>query len=938
MVLVEIGLELRDYFENVSAEDWENLLQKDKGRWTWRLEKNLSLLAGTDSWGVLQELAQSWRTQLTTSILPVYLQPAYEFARQQAHERNFDEAYRIAEIGCQQIPNAFVEQLPPEIGEQGLWRLRDVLQARLLIEKKIIAAAKELKKTAGTLKQAFSGIELNIGEHPDVPYDDLVSLLNDLKLGIEIESLLQKRSSVDSYASDINSYQEFANLELAIKVRPPEFIQRFDPQLARELQEFIISLQEELALKTNDAILAMSNRIHMETQFIWPASDPASLLALTWQLRWCLISTVTSELKVVATAREALARAQQGPRLLLNQALLAFNSMRKYTDLVYLGDILKALTKLNNGLSQIILDGSPVIILPPIPDGRSLPAPPLELDDGALDAWGRIVKSWAQVLSGAIEFSDTPKYEPTVVKKIGEQDQELRRDLNKLKKEVWPKLQLPPWTEGSMEDRLDKELNFCLKQVNALQKAGSCLVYKGAIECLEHLDELMLLMEQTDPYRPSILDAQSQYLRIGQKDLRHQAQEKLKSQLTNILQDQTKPAEKLRREILLRPQSKKTAQFVYHSVLDSANRLSSETPRSGGRDQRNLYWEIISAATEPWANSEGVPKNNSQLSPEIIAQWQELHQSARKAADRKLPRIELKRANGVIVALVLVIFVAWFGSKAWASRSREQNLLVFHAVDATTTQMFSATRTFQAAEAVQKTARSATITVEAYLLATRQSATAQSSAATETALAQENAQATAIRLTSEATTPTAPILALGAQLETKSALCKDPTQYTLEIMGQPVLYPVAGTHYVIGNAPFDATATWEIKNTGNCNWTNLLINPQPDLQPIPFTFFRDGAAVEITPEQPLNTGEQIEVKLDFGVLESANITQEWFLVANNLELSDQPHLQLKVTDWIILVTPRPAPTQELSNPNPPKPLSTPKPPSRKSTPETPPPR
>ena len=144
--LVEIGIELQGHFENRSEKNWGNLLQKDRGKWTWRLERNLSLLEGKDSWEILKDKAKEWRTQLATTIFPAYLKPYYETARHQAQERNFEEAYQTADIACQQIPNSLAEQLPPEIGQEGLWRLRDVLQERLLVEKNLISAAKKLKK------------------------------------------------------------------------------------------------------------------------------------------------------------------------------------------------------------------------------------------------------------------------------------------------------------------------------------------------------------------------------------------------------------------------------------------------------------------------------------------------------------------------------------------------------------------------------------------------------------------------------------------------------------------------------------------------------------------------------------------------------------------------------------------------------------------------
>jgi hypothetical protein len=943
LALVEVALEIGGYFENESSDAWANWLESDKGEWARRLEKNLTLLAGTDSWQILQDRANNWREQLTGAILPAYLQPLYEIACQRARERNFEAAHQIADAACQRIPAAIVAELPTPIGKQGLWQLRDALQARLQAEKDLIAATKELKKPGKTLKQVFAEIDPYLSDHPDVPRDDLLSLLKDLKLAAEIESVLQRQSSVNRYAADICDYLELARGDLSIRNQLPEFLQRSDPQLAQGLQARMLALQENLARKPDEAILAMSKRIQMETQFIWPDSDPAPLLNLSWQLRWCLASKVTKDPEVVTTARAALIRAQQGPRLLLKQALGAFNSMRKHADLVYLQDILRALTKLNIGLSQLSVNGQPVITLPPVPKGRSLAAKSPELDEEALKNWAQILESWHKILLDDIAFTRTSTYEPVLVKKAGEKDQKFRKDLNELKTQVWPKLKLSPWVEGTSPARLEKELTLRLIQINAIQKAGSCLMYKQPMDCIGRLDDLTLLMEKTDPYRPSILDAQSQYLRISLNDMRRQARQKLSDQVTAILQEKTKPVERLHDEILSQPQSRETAEYVYHAVLASANQLSTAALQDGGRDKSNHFWEIIISATKPWTSPNGLAENNSELSPEVAAQWQQMNRAALKAY-RKLPRINLKRVNGAIVAVILVVFVAWFGSNAWASRSREQDQLVVQAVKATTTQIVRATDTFQAVQAVQSLQEAATLTAEANLLATQQSSTAQaataavaqSTAAAETAQARTDAQATALHQTAAALAPTATALTQGLQKTIEAAQCKNPEQYALEILSQPILYPAPGTKYIIGNAPFGATATWEIKNTGDCEWTNLSIEPLQDSQPFPLTFYKDGVETEITPEKPVEIGGQVKVVMDLGVLESVNIDQEWILVANDLQLSDQPHLQIKVEDWVVPVTPRPTATQESSHPSPPK--STPKPPSRKSPTGTPPPR
>jgi hypothetical protein len=198
-------------------------------------------------------------------------------------------------------------------------------------------------------------------------------------------------------------------------------------------------------------------------------------------------------------------------------------------------------------------------------------------------------------------------------------------------------------------------------------------------------------------------------------------------------------------------------------------------------------------------------------------------------------------------------------------------------------------------------ARSGTSTAQVFA---QQTATQQvENAQVKTSTAQALANATAVQETAFAKAATATRSALDTKATAEVQRCEEATGYALELSSGIAFDPPLGTDYIIGTAPISPTVTWEVVNVGVCNWDELEVRPASGEQEVSYSFWREGEVTEISPGNPVENNEMLKITLRFDVLESSSVEEDWVLVVNGFVLSEQPHLELAVEEWITLITP-----------------------------------
>lgn len=209
---------------------------------------------------------------------------------------------------------------------------------------------------------------------------------------------------------------------------------------------------------------------------------------------------------------------------------------------------------------------------------------------------------------------------------------------------------------------------------------------------------------------------------------------------------------------------------------------------------------------------------------------------------------------------------------------------------------------------------------------------------------QEQLTATAVAIQTEAARQTA--LAIGPDLLTATVaamtatpteplkICSDITQAQYEVVSGPQLNPPTGTVYQ-ASLP-NPQASWIVKNTGTCGWSQIYLWAVFDnlvVQPI---IKHNGQVIDATVQDEKNLikpGDQIEVILEIPISEAQQVEGEWVLVVDGLSLFDRPKLILKAFNWILVVQVDRATATR--TPKPREPGATSGPPSRE---EPPPPR
>lgn len=170
-----------------------------------------------------------------------------------------------------------------------------------------------------------------------------------------------------------------------------------------------------------------------------------------------------------------------------------------------------------------------------------------------------------------------------------------------------------------------------------------------------------------------------------------------------------------------------------------------------------------------------------------------------------------------------------------------------------------------------------------------------------TATISANSSATAERLgvVAQETAQAATAFALTATPTQLAARCQNVDDVALSIVSGPDLSPSLRTIYQVGQPK--PKASWIVQNSGTCGWAQLMLWSVLDntiSQPIVkrnglvLTPIADSGPMLIAP------GEQIELIIEFLPSSAERINGDWVLVVDGLSMVAQPHLELKVNDWV----------------------------------------
>jgi hypothetical protein len=131
--------------------------------------------------------------------------------------------------------------------------------------------------------------------------------------------------------------------------------------------------------------------------------------------------------------------------------------------------------------------------------------------------------------------------------------------------------------------------------------------------------------------------------------------------------------------------------------------------------------------------------------------------------------------------------------------------------------------------------------------------------------------------------------------------CQDIEAYTLELVEGPILTPEAGYVYGPGNPLPPIRSTWIIRNSGICDWVEILLVSRTSQRLLnPYLRVNGQLIIPYTDSTyVVAPGEQVEILLGFTPSTARSIRSEWELVINGYNLTNQPPLSLDVNNWVI---------------------------------------
>lgn len=206
-----------------------------------------------------------------------------------------------------------------------------------------------------------------------------------------------------------------------------------------------------------------------------------------------------------------------------------------------------------------------------------------------------------------------------------------------------------------------------------------------------------------------------------------------------------------------------------------------------------------------------------------------------------------------------------------------------------------------------QTAASSAITPEASGSATaesqgtRQAASPAATSQALTASAQQAATLAAAALATEQQATQAQEIDLTA---TAAAVCFTADGYRFTIDGGPLLEPPAGSVYTRSRIPSIFTATWHIRNTGQCDWHEIQLRSMDNLSSPLFYLERDGILTEALP-----VGARANLVLRFQATEAERgMDNVWRFLVNDpagkdLDLANSSRLWLRASNWLVLADP-----------------------------------
>lgn len=606
--------------------------------------KDIDRLQSLDNWTQLQSAARQWRTTLVDYVAS-YGRHKLDNARALARSKQFGEAQKRVNALQATIASAGAAwlELPSETDRE-LKGLAAGLQLFAEAQKRGTDVTELLGKQDLTFSVAAAQLQqLKLPEHADIPTEDLKTTIDQVKLGAEIQAVLDPQPDAKPYAATLSEIWRLQQSNIA------------EGPLHEQLQV----LQNQLQAKENETASQLEKDFQaaiaeLERQ---PQSDPDRFLHLYRQAAWWKAfkngQRQPAAEDMDGAAKQVAALAQE----MLKSAEEEFRKFKEPSDLERIETILGNIAKIGEEtkkLPELWPSSDPEMKMPTWSAKAPYASPLLtffNLDDvrlwGAgvawlpsgnnsvsfvsLDAW-RAASTVAWLRSGnnsapapvdaakeSREQSNNDEAGTSATPPEPEGDDlegRLQRILSHASKmedglkqleQAWSNLKLDPWKTNDSPLKLMMEANLHGKMAAALTHAsrlGKDREVIGALEAMQKDIEQNRWRETLGEYSLWILQDQRGQLRNLFDTLRKRLIGQLGDQVADILGGSADAALTLRTDLLLKPKTQWVGQQVYDAVIVGVDKTAQSADQAGRIDTVRGLWQIVVDACDPWKAEE----------------------------------------------------------------------------------------------------------------------------------------------------------------------------------------------------------------------------------------------------------------------------------------------------------------------------------------------
>jgi hypothetical protein len=533
----------------------------------------------------LRVAVQGWYDRML-SLVAAYLRERYNQICALSDHQKFVEARDQARAAWQSVPDQLRDAIPDL--SSNVQQLLAELECRVQVDDKLNRIIQQLAIGAMSLSDALVEFPAELPSHPHIALVDIVGCINGLT---ELAGLLA--ASPPAHETEAQQiYRLYTRHEAVARIG--QHVMLFIP--AQALEGLLARIGRDAAMQAIQAADHLCARLRQLATY--SSAAPREVAPLFWTAAWWQATSAERDPDASARAAEAveIARCAHGSA--------AVQLRDTFANATSLPDIESALL----ALRQIRAQNTLPINLPrnvDLPANVTPPALAPLFDADALADWQDIAEEWLRIgRAVATQQSDASRL--VQITEALETLQLFRRELEKLRRIIWPALFGEGRVDESNLERLDGEAQQLIDLAQLIRQAQ-------ALQRQMRMPEALQLLPQTASHEDS---RQHTWLLKPVRETLLQVRRTLRGELQGAIEERTfvllhlddyeQGAQLLGDELLAKCATDDFARLIEHAILRGIPHPPNKTKKTvetSAPNRTSAQWRIVRDATMRWHKS-----------------------------------------------------------------------------------------------------------------------------------------------------------------------------------------------------------------------------------------------------------------------------------------------------------------------------------------------